>query len=149
VTNFLELSAVHDATDRSMELELKFLCDGFSGQGMAYFNATHLLSIAESLRTFPLPSEVPITVEGGYFEPEQVDVLRERHVLLRFAAGKSSPVELHVGAGVAWDHQQGLRRWAEATFLIDYEQLSVLSRAIESLAMAKESTVKVDLPTFR
>lgn len=149
MTNFLELSAVHDATDKSVELQLRFLCDGFSGQGVAYFNATHLLSIAGSLHAFPLPSEAPITIEGGYFEPEQVDVLREKHVLLRFAAGKSSPVELHVGVGVPWDHQQGLRRWAEATFLIDYEQLGVLSRAIESVAMAKESTVRVELPTFR
>lgn len=149
MTNFLELAAAHDATDKSVELEIRFLCDGFSGQGMAYFNATQLLSIAASLRTFSLPSEAPITIEGGYFEPEQVDVLREKHVLLRFAAGKSSPVELHVGAGVPWEHKQGLRRWAEATFLIDYEQLNVVSRAIERLAVAKESTVKVELPTFR
>jgi hypothetical protein len=147
-SNFLKLSATHDAVDKTVELEVVFSCGGVSGRGNAYFNAASLKSTAEKLRVYPLPPSDSIALEGGYFEQGQASVLSEKHVSLSFATGDLSPIELHVGAGVPWNHKRGLQRWAEATFLMDYEQLRTLSKGIETLASGESTSVKIDLSTF-
>lgn len=148
MTNFLQLSAARDAMDGSLELEIAFFCDGFSGQGTAYFDASYLVSTVEKLSVFPLPADESIAMEGGYFEATQPGVLREKHVSLRFAVGDISPIELRVGTGVPWEHKRGLRQWAEVTFLLDYEQLGALSKAMNALANGEENSARVDLSTF-
>jgi hypothetical protein len=147
-SNFLKLSATHDVVDNTLELEVTFSCDGVSGRGSAYFNATSLKSTAEKLRVYPVPPSDSIALEGGYFERGKASVLSEKHVSLRFAAGDLSPIELHVGAGVPWNHKRGLQRWAEVTFLMDYEQLRTLSKGIETLASGERTSVEIDLSTF-
>ena len=146
--NFVELSASHDTAGPSIELQIRFLCDEFSGQGAAYFDARSLESAAEMLQAFPLSPMTPIVIEGGYFGPGQPAVLREKHVSLRFSAGDRSPIELRVGAGVPWDRRRGTRHWAEATFLIDYVQLEAFSKALSALISGEEASVKIDLQVF-
>jgi hypothetical protein len=146
--NFVELSAVHDTAGPAIELQISFSCDGFTGQGAAYFDARSVQSSAERLRVFPLPTLNPIAIEGGYLDPGHPDVLREKHVSLRFSAGDRSPVELHVGAGVPWGHKHGARHGAEVTFLIDYVQVEAFSKALSALARGEEVSVKIELSAF-
>jgi hypothetical protein len=146
--NFVELSASHDTAGPSIELQIRFSCDDFSGQGAAYFDARSLESAAEKLQAFPLSPMTPIIIEGGYFDPSQPAVLREKHLSLRFSAGDKSPIELRVGAGVPWDHKHGTRHWAEVIFLIDYVQLEALSKALSALINGEEASVEIDLQAF-
>jgi hypothetical protein len=151
MTNFLELSVVRSEAEGSVELEIKFSCDGFSGQSSAYFNAQSLATSAERLREFPLTSNEPVTIEGGFIEDAQSKILREKHASLAFARAHPQglgPVELRVGAGVPWHHRTGLQHWAEATFVIDYEQLGAIAKAIESLATGKKNAAKIELNAF-
>lgn len=147
-SKFLKLSATHDAVEETVELEVTFCCDGVSGQGKAYFSAATLKSTAERLYAYPLPPDDSVTLEGGYFEASQAGSLREKHVSLQVATGDLSPIELRAGAGAPWNHKQGLQRWAEVTFLMDYEQLRALSKGIEALASGERTSVKVDMSTF-
>lgn len=147
-SKFLKLSATHDAVEETVELELTFCCDGVSGQGKAYFSAATLKSTAERLYAYPLPPGDSINLEGGYFDAGQAGALREKHVSLQVATGDLSPIELHAGAGVPWSHKQGLQRWAEVTFLMDYEQLRALSKGIDTLASGERASVQIDLSTF-
>lgn len=148
VRNFVELSAVRDTAGPSIELQISFSCDGFSGQGAAYFDARVLETSAEKLQVFPLPSVDPITIEGGHFDPSHPGVLCEKHVSLRFSTGDRSPIELRVAAGVPWNHKRGMRHWSEVTFLIDYVQVEAFSTALSVLAGGGEASVTIDLQAF-
>lgn len=148
MTNFVELTAFHDTAGPCVELRISFSCDGFSGQGAAYFDARSLESAVGRLQVFPILPLEPVLVEGGYLGDGGLGVLREKHVSLSFSAGDLSPLEVRVGVGVPWHHKAGMRHWAEATFLIDYEQLRAFSEALSALARGERSSVVIDLHAF-
>jgi hypothetical protein len=148
-TDFIELSATHDASEGSTELQISFSCGAFSGQGSAYFDAKRLSANAEAAGLFPLSRDNAVCIEGGYLDSARPGVVRERHLSLRFVAGQISPVELQVGAGVPWVHKPGLRHWSEATFLIDYEQVRAISTALLKLARGEKTSARIELKTYR
>ncbi|MFJ5486213.1 hypothetical protein ACIKTA_00565 [Hansschlegelia beijingensis] len=105
----------------------------FSGSGAAHFEPTNVRqTFVTALRAFPLSSDNPPTLEGGFWKQGAQDVLDQVHlrVIVR-PHGSRGAILVHteVATGVWEGADADLQQVCTARFLTSYEELSRFTSA--------------------
>lgn len=122
--------------DGSGELFVDVRVGAFSGASSAWFDARRLVDFAHALAdAFPLSSDVPLSLEGGYWATSG-SVLEQLHVGLTFhPIGITGEVGCRVTLASPVDrNRHEARSIVTVELRTRYEPLRVFARSLESLA---------------
>ncbi|WP_121455425.1 hypothetical protein [Acidovorax sp. 106] len=136
-------------SDGTGELFAEVTSGKFSGTGSAWFDAQALLEFGETLASaYPLPSDTPLSLEGGYWAKSGA-VIEQLHLGLRFyPIGSIGKVGCRVTLATPV-HEGQDRPEAQSMVAVElntnYEQLRTFAHSIE--ALAKGAIVEAVLQT--
>lgn len=125
-------------SDGTGELFAEVASGNFSGIGSAWFDAQALFEFGETLASaYPLPSEAPLSLEGGYWAKSEA-VIEQLHLGLRFyPIGSVGKVGCRVTLATPV-HEGQDRPEAQSMVAVElntnYEQLRTFAHSIEALA---------------
>lgn len=119
--NRLRIRLIPDS-DGTGELEAHVSSDEFAGVGKAYFNLSDIVDFAGSLKKFPLSTEHPPTIDGGFGAPHPQCHLRLRIQPYNARGVLLVKVDL---ATKSWDTgDRDLQQHVSARFLTEYAPLN-------------------------
>ena len=112
----------------------------FSGIGSAWFDVSAIADFARSLLTYPLPAAGLPPLEGGYWDKDNRGKLAQTHLSIRFyPIGHSGRIGCLVKLSSPQDDPDRPESLCHVQTELEttYEQLSVFSRHLSTLASAE------------
>jgi hypothetical protein len=82
ISNYIKLTFKLD-TDGTGELTANFNSNGFSGTGSAWFDQMSLIEFSKKIMAYPLPTDEPLEIEGGFWSSEKQNTLEQTHLFLK------------------------------------------------------------------
>jgi hypothetical protein len=135
-------------SDQSVKLFVRFEAEGFSGQGDAWVALSQVREFANAISAFPLDSEIPQKLVGGYLDPSGKSFAEEHVGIFVTPVGRTGEINILVRVAVPQDIDllKEPKFSAAVSFRTDYEQLKALSARLRSLEPGIEERVSL---TFR
>ena len=69
--------------DGSGKLHVRASCNGFSGDGSAWFSTEELNDFAQALAAYPISEENSPAIRGGFYSKDKTSELEQEHLSLR------------------------------------------------------------------
>jgi hypothetical protein len=132
-SGYLRIKLNHD-NDGTAELTAEVSRDGFSGVGGGWFNVSEVEAFATALQAYPLPTDPPPSISGGYLGERHIHVsIRAYPVNFSGALGVHVRVASPLYAGERPEEQ----RIAEVELATHYEELRRFALELIRVARAE------------
>lgn len=127
---------IHNYEDKTGELYAKVAVDDFSGLGHACFDLGDLNERAKKFDQFPLSTDSPACISGGYWTKDAKKIREEHLHISAYPINQRGDINLLVKLAKPHEenHRSGVRHYVSVVLNTNYEQLSEFSKKLSLLA---------------
>jgi hypothetical protein len=136
--------------DGTGKLHVRASCNGFSGDGSAWFSTEGLKDFASALATYPISEENSPAIRGGFYSKEKSGELEQEHLSLRvYPIDRTGHlgVQIRIATEVWPQTRTESQHFVQLEILTTYEPLKRFSSQLKSLVNGdlKEAVLEADL----
>ncbi|MES2356677.1 MAG: hypothetical protein V4568_20225 [Pseudomonadota bacterium] len=134
--------------DGTGELFAEVESHGFAGVGHACFDLTDLVAKAEKFARYPLSTEEPVCISGGYWTDDLKQIEQEHVHISALPINLLGEISLLVRVAESHDGypRTGIRHSVSVELKASYEQMSQLSKDLSLLARGEIAEVIFNEP---
>ena len=122
--------------DGTGKLHVRASCNGFSGDGSAWFSTDELKDFAAALATYPITEENPPAIRGGFYSRDMTGELEQEHLSLRvYPIDRTGHLgfQIRIATEVSPQTRPESQHFVQLEILTTYEPLRQFSGQMKSL----------------
>jgi hypothetical protein len=136
--------------DGTGKLHVRAHCNGFSGDGSAWFSTEDLKEFASALTAFPIPEENPPAIRSGFYRKDNSGEIEQEHLSLRvYPIDRTGHlgVQVRIATEVWPQTRPESQHFVQLEILTTYEPLKRFRSQLKSLVdgAIKEAVLEADL----
>ena len=139
--------------DGTGKLQVRAHCNGFSGEGSAWFSTDELDEFASALAVFPISEENPPAIRSGFGRQDGSGELEQEHLSLRvYPIDRTGHlgVQIRLATEVWAQTRPESQHSVQLEIPTSYEPLAQFSRQLKALldGSVKEAILEADLSSL-
>jgi hypothetical protein len=136
--------------DGTGKLHVRASCNGFSGDGSAWFSTEELNDFASALAAYPISEEKSPALRGGFYSKDSSGELEQEHLSLRVYPVDSTGhlgVQIRIATEVWPQTRPESQHFVQLEMLTTYEPLKQFSSQLKSLVdgIIKEAVLEAEV----
>lgn len=136
--------------DGTGKLHVRAYCNGFSGDGTAWFSTEELKEFASALAGFPISEEKPPAIRSGFYRKDSSGELEQEHLSMRvYRTDRTGHlgVQVRIATEVWPQTRPESQHFVQLEILTSYEPLAQFSGQLKALldGTIKEAILEADV----